>query len=49
MTESAGNQVVGVGSLAPDVMLQDEDGQPIALSTFWTRQPTALVFVRHFG
>jgi peroxiredoxin len=40
---------IEAGSIAPDVTLRDEDQQPAALSEFWQRQPTALVFVRHFG
>jgi cytochrome oxidase Cu insertion factor (SCO1/SenC/PrrC family) len=40
---------VGVGALAPDAALRDENGQETRLSTFWQQQPTAIVFVRHFG
>ena len=41
--------MVGVGDRAPDVTIRDEDGREVALSSFWTQRPTALVFVRHFG
>ncbi len=41
--------LVGVGDAAPDTTLLDDAGRERALSEFWRRQPTALVFLRHFG
>lgn len=41
--------VVQVGEPAPDAMLRDENGNEVTLSSFWQRQPTAFVFVRHYG
>lgn len=52
---SAGDDLEGygpglaVGDPAPDATLPDEDGNEVALSNYWRRQPTVLVFVRHFG
>lgn len=40
---------VEAGDAAPNVTLRDEDGHEARLSAFWQRQPTVLVFVRHFG
>jgi peroxiredoxin len=40
---------VETGHAAPDITLRDENGQEVALSAYWQRQPTVLVFVRHFG
>ncbi len=40
---------VGVGDTAPDILLRDENGHEVQLSAYWQRQPTVLVFVRHFG
>lgn len=40
---------VEVGDAAPDVTIRDADGNDVRLSAYWTRQPTALVFIRHFG
>ena len=38
-----------VGQSAPDVMLRDEEGREVALSTFWRERPTFFVWIRHFG
>ena len=40
---------VGVGDAAPDILLRDADGNEVQLSSYWQRQPTVLVFIRHFG
>lgn len=34
---------------APDLTLQDVDGNPIQLSTLWKKQVLILAFTRHFG
>jgi peroxiredoxin len=34
---------------APDLELQDSDGKPVALSSFWKQQVLILAFTRHFG
>lgn len=34
---------------APDLELQDVDGAPVRLSSFWMRQVLILAFTRHFG
>lgn len=49
MTDRQEMPPVQAGDLAPDAVLRDEDGNEIALSAFWQRQPTVLVFVRHYG
>jgi hypothetical protein len=49
MTEQLENYHITPGVSAPDAKLQDEDGNDVLLSSFWTQRPTALVFVRHFG
>ncbi len=46
--ENYGPQLVP-GESAPDVTLQDEEGNEVALSTSWHQRPTVLVFIRHFG
>jgi len=38
-----------VGEAAPDVMLRDENGNDVALSSLWKEGPVAFIFVRHFG
>lgn len=38
-----------VGTSAPDVELQNKEGQPVRLSDYWQRSPVVLVFLRHFG
>jgi peroxiredoxin len=40
---------VEAGDVAPDITLRDESGESVVLSAYWQRQPTVLVFVRHFG
>ena len=37
------------GTCAPDLVLEDHDGAPRALSEFWQRGPALLMFWRHFG
>lgn len=49
MTEQQASRPVGSGDPAPDVVVRAEDGQEVALSAFWQQQPTAFIFVRHFG
>lgn len=34
---------------APDVELQDVNGNPVLLATFWKKQVLILAFTRHFG
>jgi peroxiredoxin len=41
--------MLDVGNPAPDVELTFPDGQPVKLSSFWSRQPVVIVFARHFG
>lgn len=36
------------GALA-QALVQDLEGQSVALGTLWATRPLALVFVRHFG
>jgi len=38
-----------VGSPAPDLALLDAEERTVHLSDFWRRQPTVVVFLRHFG
>jgi peroxiredoxin Q/BCP len=38
-----------VGEQAPDVELQDQDGQTIRFSEQWAARPTIFLFIRHFG
>ena len=42
-------QPVAVGDAAPDIRLRDADDHEVQLAAYWQRQPTVLVFVRHFG
>lgn len=49
MTDQLDDLLITPGVSAPDAKLQDEDGNDVLLSSFWTQRPTALVFVRHFG
>jgi len=35
--------------IAPDLELQDVDGKPVRLSSFWKRRTLILAFTRHFG
>jgi peroxiredoxin len=37
------------GDLAPDLELTGEDGQPVALSTHWSRKPALVILWRHLG
>ncbi len=34
---------------APDLALQDVEGNPVQLSALWQKQPLILAFTRHFG
>jgi hypothetical protein len=45
-TESVAPQV---GDKAPDVVLLDDHGQRLLLSSLWDKRALLLVFVRHFG
>ena len=38
-----------VGEPAPDPLLLGEGEREIQLSHFWSRGPTVVVFLRHFG
>ncbi|MEK6709634.1 MAG: hypothetical protein AABZ64_03565 [Nitrospinota bacterium] len=42
-------EMVGLGSTAPAVRLQDGRGAPVELSALWGKGPLALVFMRHLG
>ena len=42
-------RMIEVGDAAPDVTLRDDQGNDVQLSSLWSQQPSALVFVRHFG
>ncbi len=37
------------GQPAPNLILRDQDDREAALSSFWQRQMTVFVFLRHFG
>ena len=38
-----------VGDPAPDLDLLGPDEADVQLSDYWSRQPTVVVFLRHFG
>ena len=38
-----------VGSPAPDLSLLGPEDEEVRLSSYWQRQPTVVVFLRHFG
>ncbi|MBL8162871.1 MAG: hypothetical protein JNJ61_12860 [Anaerolineae bacterium] len=38
-----------IGDHAPEVELDDIQGQPSSLTPYWTNGPTLLTFLRHFG
>lgn len=38
-----------VGAPAPDARLRDQDGVEVTLASYWMRQSTVFVFLRHFG
>ncbi len=40
---------VAVGDPAPDLILRDQDGVEVRLSSYWRERPVALIFLRHFG
>ena len=40
---------ISVGQPAPDVELDDFNGQATHLSSFWTDRPLVLMLLRHFG
>ena len=40
---------LSVGDTAPDLELLGPDEEPVRLSSWWERQPTVVVFLRHFG
>ena len=37
------------GDIAPDLSLNDDQGQMVRLSDLWHERPLVLLFVRHFG
>jgi peroxiredoxin len=39
----------GVGDLAPDASLLDQNGAPVSLASHWRDRPAVLVFLRYFG
>ncbi len=41
--------MIEIGDKAPDLSLRDANGQPLALSALWKRNPTVLAFLRHAG
>lgn len=49
LVENTQDTQITVGAPAPDLTLLDQDGHDVALSSFWRRQPTVFVFLRHFG
>jgi len=38
-----------VGAPAPDLEFLDSEERTVRLSSYWRRQPTVVVFLRHFG
>jgi peroxiredoxin len=38
-----------INTPAPDLTLLNDEGQSVALNTFWGKAPTILTFLRHFG
>jgi hypothetical protein len=32
-----------------DLVLQDEDGEDVAVADLWADRPVALIFLRHYG
>ncbi len=42
-------RLVQVGDAAPDVEVQDTQGQVVRLSSLWTDRPALLFFLRHLG
>lgn len=51
LTTNVDTPNAGVGTPAPNVVLQDSDGKDAHLADLWTGTPRALVlvFFRHFG
>ncbi len=43
------DKMVGVGQMAPDVLLEDGEGKSASLSGFWEESRLVLVFMRHLG
>ena len=41
--------MIAVGMPAPDAAFVRAGGGDVRLSDFWHRQPTVLLFLRHFG
>jgi len=42
-------EALAVGDPAPDLELLDSEERTVRLSSYWRRQPTVVVFLRHFG
>jgi peroxiredoxin len=38
-----------IGDPAPEIELEDVQGQPSGLAQYWANGPTLLTFLRHFG
>ncbi|MEK6235689.1 MAG: redoxin domain-containing protein [Planctomycetales bacterium] len=43
------DNIARVGDSAPDMTLPDDSGTQTSLSSLWSKQPLALLFVRHLG
>ncbi len=43
------DEVVDVGGMAPDAILEDGGGKSVPLSSFWKESSLVLVFMRHLG
>lgn len=41
--------MVKAGDKAPDLSIRDSNGNVIALSSLWKRNPIVLAFLRHAG
>jgi peroxiredoxin len=48
-SKPAAKKQLVIGELAPDVSLEDQAGNAVALSSLWQSRPRVLLFVRHFG
>jgi hypothetical protein len=40
---------VNVAERIADLVLPDQDGHHVTLGTLWSKQPVALVWLRHYG
>ena len=43
------NPRLQVGEAAPDIVVTDRTGAPVALADRWAQGPTLVTFLRHFG